>query len=157
MSDRTQEPPLAAFPLLARELEPIAPWLGRNRVIEISINEPGRVWVEEAEHGYRAHRAPAIDEDWAEGLCNFLANVNRITFTRDLQVLACRLPGGHRFHAVLGRENVVSGMAISIRNRRDIAVGREDYGWTPGRDFSGGAALPGPAPPAAPPAPPGTL
>ena len=151
MSD-LQEPPLDEIPLLGPQLAPLRRWLRNRNVIEISINEPGRVWVQEAGTGYRAHIERDLDEAWALDTCKFLANWNRIRFREDLPVLGCRMPGGHRFHAVLGRENVVSGIAISIRSRRDIEVRRESYGWEPGRDFSARAADAGrtePAPPAA--------
>ena len=143
MPEPAHEAALADDPLLNEQFRPIWPWLRGRTAVEISINEPGRVWVQDAEKGYELfRRAPEVTTEWARRLCKYLANYNGLGFHDDLPVLACRIPGGHRFHAVLGRENVVSGIAISIRLKRDLKVTAEDYGWSPGRDFSTGLSRP---------------
>ena len=143
-------------PVVAGELAPLRPWLDRRGqdVIEISVNEPGQVWVEHAgDNGYSVHRVPAISLEWARTLCHWLANYNGLGFHADLEVLSCRMPGGHRFHAVLGRQNVASSIAITIRLRRDIECDSRAFGWAPGRSF----AAPATSATAAAVEPPGTL
>ena len=144
-----QEPGLDDIPLLGEQLAPLRRWLRRREqdIVEISVNEPGRLWIQHATDGYEDHRAPEITIRWAEDLCRFLAHHNGLSFEADLPVLGCRMPEGHRFHCVLGRENVVSGIAMSLRVKRKLGREAADYGWEPEKNFSRHTGLSlGPAP-----------
>lgn len=117
-------------------LQPLAQHYGRNdKVVEVSINGPGKVWVELAGSGYEQRSAPEITPDWAWDLCTVLANSNGLPFTREMPILACRLPGGHRFQAVLGDAVAEGGMCLSVRIKRKARVGIEAFGLTAGRQF----------------------
>lgn len=109
-------------------LKPLDRFLQKRDVIELSINEPGRVWLEIAGRGYEVHRAPEITLQWCERAIKQLAFNSGMGFSTEKPIVACRTPGGHRLQALISPENVVSGVAISIRLARSISVDWPDFG-----------------------------
>lgn len=120
-------------PAVETMLRPLQRWLHASDVVDISINGPGEVWIERAGRGYERESAPEITRDWAWLLCLALATVSRQDFPHSdadqhkKPVLSCTLPGGHRFHAILGA-SAPSGVIIDIRRRRLMAVELASYG-----------------------------
>jgi pilus assembly protein CpaF/type IV secretion system protein VirB11 len=117
-------------PALDALLEPIKPYLNTRdqRVVDVMINEPGSLWLQIAgQPGYKREGSREITLDWAKLLCQTLANVLGRAFTDDLPILLAPLPGGHRFTALLG-PNVQSGILVSIRVRRSVAVPIDKFG-----------------------------
>lgn len=114
-------------PLLEQQMGPLMEAMAGERVTEVSVNREGELWVEEIGGSKRAIDAPWLTERWAWDLCVFLGNELDVPFSREVPILACQLPGGHRFHAVLG-PNVRSGIAISVRVKRPFKASWEDFG-----------------------------
>ncbi len=126
-NERAAEERQALFEALAR---PLLPYLrdSKDRVIEIVINEPGRVMVELEHHdggsGWEAHKTPEITRDWIDGFAVGMGQLSERRFSPKRPVLGCSLPGGHRLQVMTGA-NVTSGVALAIRvkrrKRRDLA------------------------------------
>ena len=112
------------------------PLFRKQGAIEISINGPGNIWLQ-TPSGYERQSLKGFEPDpeWARRLCSYLANSNGLVFTDNSPALGCVMPGGHRFQAVLGSENVASGFAISIRVKRRTTLEAKDWGWTADRTF----------------------
>jgi Flp pilus assembly CpaF family ATPase len=116
--------------LLNAWLEPLQPCLNRPDLIELSANQAGEVLLEFPGIGYVTETAPSLTTDYWEKLCHVLANIQGLYFDVIKQPkLSVMLPGGHRFEAMLGN-NVASTLSISIRMRRTIHLGLEQFGLT---------------------------
>lgn len=113
-----------ALNVIRNQLTPIARFFGRHNLTELWVNEPGRVWLRVAGKDPFTEPSADVTVDWAWDLCKYLANQNGIKFDEKMPVLACRIPGGHRFQAVIG-PNVESRLAIAVRIKRSA---RYDYG-----------------------------
>tara|TARA_R100001143_G_scaffold7081_1_gene9325 strand:+ start:24061 stop:25146 length:1086 start_codon:yes stop_codon:yes gene_type:complete len=109
-------------------LKPLLPFFKRRDVKEISINEPGTVWLEIAGKGYVAESAKALTFEWCYALCKTLGFESGTGFSNERPIVSCQLPGGHRFQGLVSKQNVMSGVAISIRLRREMALTLEDFG-----------------------------
>lgn len=112
-------------------IEAILRKIGRNdRLSEICINGPHDVWVRIVGKGYE--RLSRREAEFAStenifDLCKLMAANIGIAFSRDMPILACRTPGGgHRFHAVIGR-NVESGISVAIRVKRKKRSSWDDF------------------------------
>jgi len=114
-------------------LKPLAPFLARpeDDIVEISINRDREAWIKWACRGYQRVAIPELTHAWAENICHTLANANGRSFSRQRPLLSCTLPmqfGGHRVQGLLG-PNIGSGMALSIRLRRNVAIAWESFGF----------------------------
>lgn len=112
----------------------LAPYLnGRpaGSVVEVSINEPGAVWIERTDGSRTLQRDPDLTLDWAERFLVALANEHGATFDPiHHPMLAVELPGGHRLEAAMGT-SVTSKLALSIRVNREVPVDIDAFGLHP--------------------------
>lgn len=118
--------------LVPQQLEPLSKFFGRRDLTEVWVNEPGAVWLRVADRTPTRIGAIDVTIEWAWDLCKFLANRNGVLFDEKMPVIACRIPGGHRFQAILGA-NVESRIAIAVRLKREKEYGYGDFGLQPGR------------------------
>jgi len=119
--------------LALKAYEPVAELIGlrrwTGRLTELSFNGPGDIWVRVAGQGYTkvaAKEAAFATADWAQRLCSYFAAANGFRWSNDMPLIACRTPDGHRFIMMLGN-NVESGFGGSIRIRRAVKVGYENF------------------------------
>ena len=118
-SDRTQVDDILA---------PLTKVLAARDLKEVSINEPGEIWLEIAGKGYRREKAPWATLEFCWNVCQTLGHHSGMGFSRARPMVACQLKGGHRFQGLVAPENVISGVAISIRVKRDFRPSWADYG-----------------------------
>lgn len=96
-------------------LAPFAPWLGRDDVTEILVNQPGEVWIEVAGRPVMERvAAPRIDDQLLARLAAQVARHSHQGINRQSPLLAARLPGGERIQMV-GPPATRAGWALAIR------------------------------------------
>jgi type IV secretory pathway ATPase VirB11/archaellum biosynthesis ATPase len=113
-------------------LEPLRAYLDdpERRYVDIAVNAPGRIWVEEVGRGSRPVDDPRITLDWAADLLRRLANLTHHDYdARRQPIVRASLPGKHRFNGAIGAHFPL-GMAISIRVRRGVAFPLDRYRMT---------------------------
>lgn len=115
-------------PVIAVKLKPLEGVLQTPQLIELSAVRPGEVGLEIADQGYRFVDIPALSTSYWTKLCYVLGNNDGVVFDPVTQPrISTRLPGGHRFEAMVGKA-VESGLSISIRLKRPIQGKFEDFG-----------------------------
>ncbi|SEF01497.1 type IV secretion system protein VirB11 [Rhizobiales bacterium GAS188] len=102
---------------LRAALAPLRPWLADPRVVEISVNRPGEVFVEvlgapAMEH----HDVRDLTSDAIRRMAQQVASETKQAVNEETPLLSAALPHGERFQAVLSPA-APSGGAISIRKQ----------------------------------------
>jgi type IV secretion system protein VirB11 len=115
--------------VLESKLEPLLPLLKRKNVEEINANEAGEVILDIAGRGCESVKDPRLTVRYWDELCHILANKAGTIFNVEKQpVVSTRLPGGHRFEAMLGKTVVETGVSVSIRVKRNFRAELESFG-----------------------------
>lgn len=110
-------------------LKPLEGFLQTENLVELSVIKPEEVWLEIADRGYECREAPELTYDYWERLCYVLSNSDGRVFDPKIQPrVSTRLPGGHRFEAMVGQTVDDSELSISIRLKRQIQVTLDDFG-----------------------------
>jgi type IV secretion system protein VirB11 len=107
-------------------LAPLAPYLGRNDVTDIFVNQPGEIWIEALHGGIERHAAPELTRQALERLARQVAAVSAQGISRAHPLLAASLPSGERVQIVLPpatRGEIV----IAIRKHIVAGLELEDY------------------------------
>jgi len=100
--------------LLNQYLKPLRRYLDKPGLIELSINQPGEVWVEMQE-GWQHRKDAALSEPLLHDFAAALATSSGQAFNASHPILATALPGyGYRVQIVSG-QMVEGGFAMSIR------------------------------------------
>ncbi len=114
-------------PVITAKLEPLEKFLVSNDLVELSAMRPREVALENT-HGYEFYEAPLLTLDYWTKLCYVLGNRDGVVFDPITQPrISTRLPGGHRFEAMVGK-SVDSELSVSIRLNRKLSVAFEDFG-----------------------------
>lgn len=114
--------------VLDAALEPLGPFFRKRDLVEISVNRAGEIGLEIAGKGYVFERVPWMTLKFWEDICHTLANKAGHAFDPVEQPrVSTRLPGGHRFEAMLGK-SVLSGLTVSIRIKRKAQASLDDFG-----------------------------
>ena len=100
---------------LASHLEPLAPWLARSDVLEICINRPGEVFVEDASGTWEQASAPAFTYSFLQGLVATVGSWTRQQVNDQTPLLSGALPGGERIQIVLPPAVPDGTISITIR------------------------------------------
>jgi type IV secretory pathway ATPase VirB11/archaellum biosynthesis ATPase len=104
--------------------------LKRRGLVELNANTPGRVMLEFPDGRRVEEKAPALTAHYWTGLCYILANsAGQVFDPETVPFVSTRLPGGHRFEAMIG-PFCETGLSVSIRIYRDIDRTPEDFGLT---------------------------
>ena len=129
-----QSEPAASDPIvieegvfLAKFLAPIQPWLDRDDVSEICVNEPGTVWVEQrGALGMERHVVEVMDGRCIANLARQVAARSKQAISAEMPLLSAALPSGERIQVVLP-PCAPAGGGFSIRKQlvRDLAL--DDY------------------------------
>jgi type IV secretion system protein VirB11 len=107
--------------VLDAKLEPLAPYLNRGNVEEICANGPGEIGIARADNGTKWIKEPRLTAKYWDELCHILANKSGVQFDVERQpIVSTRLPGGHRFEAMLGKSVSETGISVSIRVKREF-------------------------------------
>lgn len=99
---------------LAIHLEPLARFLGDPGVTEICINEPFRVFVENAA-GWETHRVEAVTLDWCLDAASLIANWSNQSISMETPMLSAQLPEGERIQIVIPPTVPAGTVSITIR------------------------------------------
>src|SRR5437879_10243488 len=114
--------------VLGAKLEPVDAVLKRRGLVELNASRPGEVWLEFADGRRVLEKAPALTADYWRKLCHILANNAGVVFDPETQpFVSTRLPGGHRFEAMVSGF-CETGLSVSIRMFRNAGVGLGDFG-----------------------------
>ena len=115
----------SSLPIYLRAaLEPIQGFLARADVVEISINGPGRIWVETlGSSSMVVHEAASLDVDAIRRMAQQVASETKQAVNEETPLLSAALPHGERFQAVLPPA-APNGGAISIRKQavKDLSL-----------------------------------
>lgn len=106
------------------KLEPLLALAEKRNVFELMINKPGAVWIDVAGRGpeeLTGKDASWATPEWLEDVCQLLSVAYELPFDprKGLGRLACQLPGGHRWHSLLG-PMTRNGMAVAVRVKRHL-------------------------------------
>jgi type IV secretion system protein VirB11 len=82
-------------------LRPFGPWLERDDVTEILVNQPGEVWIEVAGQPQMTRiEAPEVTDQLLERLASQIARAGCQAINRESPLLAATLPTGERVQMV---------------------------------------------------------
>ena len=114
--------------VIKAKLKPLESLLSLPDLVEISTMRAGEVALEMTHTGYAFKEMPELTLDYWTKLCYVLGNKDGVVFDPVNQPrISTRLPGGHRFEAMIGK-SVESGVSVSIRLNRKVPVSFEDFG-----------------------------
>lgn len=112
---------------LTKFLEPIQPWLDRDDVSEVCVNEPGVVWVEQmGALGMERHDVPAMSEKSIIQLARQVAANSKQSVNEQTPLLSAALPTGERIQVVLP-PCAPAGGGLSIRKQVVRNLSLDDY------------------------------
>ena len=115
-------------PVIAVKLKPLDELLSIPNLVELSAVREGEVALEIADQGYEFRKIPDLTLDYWMNLCYVLGNKKGEIFNPEKQPrMSTRLPGGHRFEAMIGK-SVDSGLSVSIRINRQVSVSLKEFG-----------------------------
>lgn len=116
------------YPFLEKALEPLNRYLSEERVSEISINSPGRLFVERIGSGDMEEvEDRRLDGEWIRTLAERVAGSTNQVVNEERPVLSASLPRGERFQCVLPPA-APGGGAISIRKQVIHDMSLDMYG-----------------------------
>ena len=125
---------------LSAYLRPFQPWLAREDVTEILVNQPGEVWIEAAgADGMTRHVTPEVDDLLLERLAGQIARVTHQGVNRERPLLSATLAGGVRVQLV-GPPATRRHWALAIRRHRMVDLPLD--AWSGGPAGAGPAELP---------------
>ena len=111
---------------LTRYLRPLRPWLDEDGVSEISINEPGSVWIEAAGKPREMFEVPELTADLLEQLSRQIAAATDQIVNPEKPLLSAALPTGERVQ-VVAPPAAPNGFAFSIRKQVLRSMTLDDY------------------------------
>ena len=85
---------------LTRYLKPIQPWLDEDGISEISINTPGKVWIEAAGKPREEFDDPELTPDLLAQLSRQIAASTDQLINEEKPLLSAALPTGERVQVV---------------------------------------------------------
>ena len=105
-------------------LAPLAPWLAREDVTDIWINQPGELWIEALGGGIECHVDASLTEDLLRRLARQVAAFGSQGISRSQPLLAASLPDGSRVQ-VVAPPATRAGHVIAIRRHvaSDLSLG----------------------------------
>ena len=115
-------------------LAPLAPFLARDDVTDIYINQPGEVWVETLGGQAERHGDAALTDKLLERLARQIAATGAQGISRSQPLLAATLPDGSRVQ-VVAPPATRSGHALAIR--RHVAADLSLADWEEADAFAG--------------------
>lgn len=111
---------------LTRYLEPLRPWLDEAGVSEISVNVPGKVWIEAAGKPRAEYEVPDLTSDLLAQLSRQIAASSDQLINEEKPLLSAALPTGERVQ-VVAPPAAPNGYALSIRKQVLRSMNLDDY------------------------------
>jgi len=111
---------------LTRYLEPLRPWLDEDGVSEISVNVPGKVWVEAAGKPRTEFEVPDLTPELLAQLSRQIAASSDQLINEEKPLLSAALPTGERVQ-VVAPPAAPNGYALSIRKQVLRSMNLDDY------------------------------
>ncbi len=114
--------------MISTYLQNLSPYLTNPKYSEIVATRFGEIGLERTDgSGFEFVTAPEFDRRFWEVLCIAIANDTGQLFNAENPRVAAKLPGGHRFEAILG-SIVESGISVAIRLKRLKNLQLSDFG-----------------------------
>lgn len=113
--ERLDHPSESALELNVRALRP---YLNRDGVTELCINQPRIAYLETAS-GWVRETIPFADFDWCRRLAKLVANSTRQRIDEESPLLSASLPSGERIQLVMPPATTQGCVAMSIRKPSD--------------------------------------
>lgn len=108
-------------------LAPFRPWLERETVTEILVNQPGEIWVEDASSpGMQQIAIPDLTDNLMQRLAEQVARFSHQGINREHPLLAATLPDGARIQ-VCGPPATRRHWALAIRRHRLLSLQLDAY------------------------------
>ncbi|MFO0389642.1 MAG: P-type DNA transfer ATPase VirB11 [Alphaproteobacteria bacterium] len=114
------------FTALDTYLEPLKRFFEQPTVSEISINQPGEIWVEIGGDMTR-HEIPEFDLAHLKALGRLVAQSTEQKISEEMPLLSATLPDGYRIQVVFPPACEASTVAMSIRKQTIINLDLEQY------------------------------
>lgn len=111
---------------LTRYLHPLRPWLDEAGVSEISVNVPGKVWIEAAGKPREEFVVPELTADLLAQLSRQIAASTDQLINEEKPLLSAALPTGERVQ-VVAPPAAPNGYALSIRKQVLKSMSLDDY------------------------------
>jgi len=111
---------------LTRYLHPLRPWLDEAGVSEISVNVPGKVWIEAAGKPREEFEVPDLTADLLAQLSRQIAASTDQLINEEKPLLSAALPTGERVQ-VVAPPAAPNGYALSIRKQVLRSMSLDDY------------------------------
>lgn len=108
-------------------LAPLRPWLERETVTEIIVNQPGELWIEDAtKPGMQRVQLDTITDQLMQRLAEQVARISHQGVNREHPLLAATLPDGARIQLV-GPPATRRHWALAIRRHRLLDLPLDAY------------------------------
>jgi type IV secretion system protein VirB11 len=107
-------------------LNPLKQYFAQNNVSEISINQPGEIWVETGGDMLR-HEVPDLTLDHLKSLARLVAQSTEQKISEETPLLSATLPEGYRIQVVFPPACEPSTIAMSIRKQTIMNMDLEQY------------------------------
>jgi len=107
-------------------LSPLQAFFDRTEVSEISINQPGEIWVETGGEMTR-HDVPELNLDHLKSLGRLVAQSTEQKISEENPLLSATLPEGYRIQVVFPPAVESSTIAISIRKQTIMNLDLDQY------------------------------
>lgn len=111
---------------LTRYLEPLQRWLDEDGVSEISVNVPGKVWIEAAGKPREEFEVPELTKNLLAQLSRQIAAATDQLINQEKPLLSAALPTGERVQ-VVAPPAAPNGYALSIRKQVLHQMSLDDY------------------------------
>lgn len=105
---------------------PLAPFLARDDVTELVINEPGWIGVE-TRKGWEWHEAPSLDHASLMTLAKLIAGLTKQDITTEYPICSSVLPGGERAQVVIPPAVERGFVSITIRKASGVTMDIDDF------------------------------
>lgn len=108
-------------------LAPFAPWLARESVTEILVNQPGELWIEDAAvPGMQRIAVPEVTDLLVQRLAEQVARISHQGINREHPLLSATLPDGARIQ-LCGPPATRRHWALAIRRHRLLNLPLDAY------------------------------
>lgn len=117
---------LSSYTALDTYLGPLKAFFAKPEVSEISINQPGEIWIEIGGDMTR-ESVPELDLDHLKALARLVAQSTEQKISEETPLLSATLPEGYRIQVVFPPACEVSTIAMSIRKQTILDLDLDQY------------------------------
>ena len=107
-------------------LLPFHALFAEDGVSEISVNQPGEVWVQKRGE-MRVEKVPELDLQHLKNLGKLVAQSTEQIISEEKPLLSATLPNGYRIQVVFPPAAEIGSVALSIRKKSSMNFTLEDY------------------------------